>query len=258
MKCRKEVKNMNNDMQPHIRCTSKDAAKYAILPGDPKRVEEVKKFLDNPVDIAYNREFKSCTGYYKGIKIMVISTGIGGVSTGIVVEELRNIGVQTLIRIGSCGALQKNIKLGDIIIGNGVVRDDGTSKTYIDDVFPAIPDIEVLISLLESAKEADINYHCGMIRSHDSFYTDKEEEIDNYWAKNGVLGSDMESAALFVIGTLRKLKTASVLNVVVESDGKLDDGINSYVEGEGVTVLGEKREIKIVLDAIIKLENKLK
>lgn len=248
---------MENNMQPHIRCTSKDAAKYAILPGDPERVERVKKFLDNPVDIAYNREFKSCTGYYKGVKVMVVSTGIGGTSTGIAVEELKNIGVETLIRIGSCGALQKNINLGDVIIGNGAVRDDGTSKTYIDEIYPAIPDTEVLISLIESAKESKITYHCGMIRSHDSFYTDREEEIDGYWAKNGVLGCDMESAALFVIGGLRKLRTASVLNVVVESDGKLDDGINSYVNGESITALGEKREIKVVLDAIIKLENKL-
>lgn len=249
---------MLNNIQPHIRCSSEDAAKYAILPGDPERVERVKSFLDNPKDIAYNREFKSCTGFYKGVKIMVVSTGIGGTSTGIAVEELRNIGVETLIRIGSCGALQPDIKLGDLIIGNGAVRDDGTSLTYIENSYPAVPDTEVLISLLESANKLNYAYHCGRIRSHDSFYTDREEEIDNYWAKAGILGSDMESSALFVIGGLRNLKTASILNVVVESNGKLDDGINSYVDGESITALGEKKEIITVLEAIVSLEKKNK
>lgn len=245
---------MSNNIQPHIRCCSNDAAKYAIMPGDPERVERVKKFLDNPIDIAFNREYKSCSGFYKGVKVMVVSTGIGGASTGIAVEELKNIGVQTLIRIGSCGALQSNIKLGELIIANGAVRDEGTSKAYVESSYPAVPDTDVLISLIESARELDCNYYCGKIRSHDSFYTDKEQEIDEYWMKKGVLGSDMESAALFVIGGIRNLKTASVLNVVVEYDGNLDTGINSYVNGESVTSLGEKKEILTVLEAIVKLD----
>lgn len=245
---------MLNDIQPHIRCSSEDAAEYAIMPGDPERVERVKSFLDNPKDIAYNREFKSCIGFYKGVKVMVVSTGIGGASTGIAVEELKNIGVKTLIRIGSCGALQPGIKLGDLIIANGAVRDDGTSLTYIENSYPAVPDTEVLISLMESAKRLKYTYHCGRIRSHDSFYTDREEQIDAYWAKAGILGSDMESSALFVIGGLRKLRTASILNVVVESNGKLDDGINDYVDGESKTAIGEKKEIITVLEAIVRLE----
>lgn len=244
---------MVNDIQPHIRCCSKEAAEYAILPGDPARVDRVKTFLEDPIDIAFNREFKSCTGFYKGIKVMVISTGIGGASTGIVVEELKNIGVKTLIRIGSSGALQPKIKLGDLIIANGAVRDEGTSKAYVEESYPAVPDIDVLISLIQSAKELGFNYYCGKIRSHDSFYTDAEQKIDKYWSEKGILGADMESAALFVIGGLRNLKTASILNVVVESDGNLA-GINNYVNGESVTALGEKKEILTVLEAIVKLE----
>ncbi|MGV8980763.1 nucleoside phosphorylase [Clostridium sp.] len=244
---------MVNDIQPHIRCCIKDAAEYAILPGDPIRVDRVKMFLDDSVDIAFNREFKSCTGYYKGVKVMVISTGIGGASTGIVVEELKNIGVKTLIRIGSCGALQPNIKLGELIIANGAVRDEGTSKAYVEESYPAVPDTDVLISLIHSAKELNFNYYCGKIRSHDSFYTDAEQKIDEYWSGKGILGADMESAALFVIGGVRNLKTASVLNVVVENDGNLA-GINNYVNGESVTALGEKKEILTVLEAIVKLE----
>lgn len=247
---------MANNLQPHIRCTDEINAKYAILPGDPERVERIKELLSDARDISFNREFKSATGFYKGVKVLAISTGIGGVSTGIAVEELKNIGVKTLIRIGSCGALQDDLKLGDLIIGNGAVRNDGTSSSYIEKGYPAVPDTDVLMAILESAKELGYSHRCGIIRSHDSFYTDEEENIDNYWKSKGVLGADMESAALFVIGRLRGLRTASILNVVVESDGNLETGINEYVNGESLTAQGERKEIITALEAIVKLNNK--
>lgn len=247
---------MNNNIQPHIRCTKDDAAEYAILPGDPGRVDRIKTFLENTKDVAYNREFKTITGYYKGIKIMVTSTGIGGPSTCIAVEELRKIGVKTMIRVGSCGALQKNIKLGDIIIASGAVRDEGTTDTYIGKDYPAVPDTEVMINLLKSAEELNYKYHSGIIRSHDSFYTDNEDDIDDFWSEKGVLGADMESSPLFVIGGLRGLKTASVLNVVVEYNNELDNGINDYVDGENETMMGENHEILTILETIVKLDAK--
>lgn len=243
------------DIQPHIRCCSKDAARYAIMPGDPERVERIKLFLENPIDLAYNREFKSCSGFYKGVKIMVVSSGIGGASTAIAVEELKNIGVETLIRIGSCGALQKKIKLGELIIAKGAVREDGTSAAYAPKSYPAIADPLVLMSLIESAKELNLTYHLGLIRSHDALYADNGSELETYWRQKGVLGSDMETSALFVVGGIRNLKTASVLNVVVESEENLEQGINNYVQGENETLLGEKNEIIIALEAIVKLEN---
>lgn len=247
---------MSNNLQPHIRCSIEDAAEYAILPGDPGRVDRIKALLENTKEVAYNREYKTITGYYKGIKVMVTSTGIGGPSTCIAVEELRKIGVKTMIRVGSCGALQKNIKLGDIIIASGAVRDDGTSDTYIGKDYPAVPDTEIMISLLESAGELGYNYHSGIIRSHDSFYTDDEEDIDDFWSEKGVLGADMESSPLFVIGGLRGIKAASVLNVVVEYNNVLDNGINDYVDGENAAMTGESHEILTVLEAIVKLEEK--
>jgi uridine phosphorylase len=245
---------MSEIKQPHIRCSRSDGAKFAILPGDPERVERVKQFLDNPVDIAFNREYKSCSGTYQGVRVMVVSTGIGGASTGIAVEELRNIGVETMIRIGSCGAMQANLKLGHTVIASGAVRDEGTSRAYVELGFPAIPDPEVMAMLVESAREQGIPHHCGMIRTHDSFYTDQEEAIDNYWSQRGILGADMESATLFVIGSLRGLKTASVLNVVVEYTGDLSSGINDYVDGSSLTAVGEQNEIRTVLNAIVKLD----
>jgi uridine phosphorylase len=244
---------MSEMKQPHIRCGRSDATRFAILPGDPERVGRVKQFLENPVDIACNREYTSCSGTYRGVKVMVVSTGIGGASTGIAIEELKNIGVETMIRIGSCGAMQGNLKLGHTIIASGAVRDDGASRAYVDPSYPAVPDPRVLAMLLESAREQGFTHHCGLIRSHDSFYTDQEEAIDNYWSQRGILGSDMESATLFVIGSLRGLKTASVLNVVVEQNGSLASGISGYVEGGRLTAVGEENEIRTALGAIVKL-----
>lgn len=244
------------NLQPHIRCSEQDAAPYAILPGDPARVDRIRGYLEGPVDIAFNREYKSIRGSYRGVPVMAVSTGIGGASTAIAVEELHNIGVRTMIRIGSCGALQDDIRLGDLIVINGAVRDDGASKTYVESVYPAVPDPDLLFCATEAAREQNFRFHVGLGRSHDSFYTDREEEINRYWASKNVLGSDMETAALFVIGKLRGVKTASVLNTVVESSGALKSGINSYVNGENLTKRGEEHEILTALEAIVKINHK--
>lgn len=244
------------NVQPHIRCANEDKADYAILPGDPKRVDHVKTYLSEVCEIAYNREYKSISGYYKGIKVLVVSTGIGGASTGIAVEELHNIGVQNMIRIGSCGALQQEIQIGDLVIANGAVRDDGASKAYIKDNYPAVPDTKLLTSILNVADELSYSYHVGRVRSHDSFYTDEEEQIDKFWASKGILACDMETAALFVIGGLRGVRTASILNTVASYQGDLEQEINSYVDGETSMQQGETREIIAALEVIVALERK--
>lgn len=249
---------MSNELQPHIRLTSDVGAKYAILPGDPARIDRIMKCLDNPKDLVYNREFRSAVGTYKGVKILAISTGIGGPSTAIAVEELKNIGVKTLIRIGSCGALQDNIKLGDLIIGSGAVRNEGTSDTYIEKGYPAVPDTDVLMAIIKASEELKFTHHVGRIRSHDSFYTDEEDNIDKFWSLKGILGADMESAPLFVVGGLRGLKTGSILNVVVESDGKLESGINNYVDGKNDSLNGEQKEIMTACEAIYLLDKGFK
>ena len=165
-------------------------------------------------------------------------------------EELSRIGVTHAIRIGSCGALQKEIRLGDLILVQSAVRDEGTSKTYIDSIYPAIPDYELMSACVQAAVEEQIPCHVGMARSHDSFYTDREDEIDALWAGKGVLGCDMETAALFVIGRLRGVKTASILNTVVEYEDSLEDNINNYTDGENATAQGEKNEIHVALEAL--------
>jgi uridine phosphorylase len=246
---------MKNNLQPHIRIGNGYEVRYALLPGDPGRVDEVAKFLDHTEELAYNREYKTIIGSYKGVKIFVSSTGIGGVSAGIAIEELKNIGVKVMIRIGSCGALQPHLRLGDLVIASGAVRNDGASYAYINKAYPAIPDPELLFHVMNAAKKNQSTNYTGIVRCHDSFYTDKEQEIDKYWSEKGILASDMETAALFVIGGLRGIKTASILNVVVEKEGDLEGGINDYIDEKNNSRRGEEQEILTALEAIVSYES---
>lgn len=242
-------------LQPHIRLDSNHGASCALLPGDPARLDHIKPFLQDSEELAYNREFRSLCGYYQGIPVLAVSTGIGGASAGIAVEELHNLGVTNMIRIGSCGALQPNVKIGDLILVSGAVRDDGASKTYIDPIFPAVPDTELLFACLGAVKERGYAYHIGIARSHDSFYTDRENEIDAYWSKRGILGADMETAALYTIGRLRDVRTMSILNNIVAFETDTLDAIGNYVDGETAAMRGEEHEILTALDAFLRIMN---
>lgn len=236
-------------IQPHITLASSFGAKCALLPGDPQRIDRILPFLENTKELAYNREFRSVYGEYKGLPVLAVSTGIGGASASVAVEELRNIGVTHMIRIGSCGALQPDIGLGDLILVSGAVRDDGASKMYIDPIYPAVADEDLLFACREAAKSLGAKAFTGLARSHDSFYTDYEDERHDKWQKAGVLGCDMESAALFTVGRLRGVKAMSILNNVVIAGEDTADSIGGYVDGESLTMRGERLEILTALEA---------
>ena len=245
-------------LQPHIQLDDTLGIRYAILPGDPARVDRIAQHLEDVKELAYNREYKSIRGIYKGVQVLAMSTGMGGASTGIAVEELKQIGITHCIRIGSCGALREGIQLGDLILVNGAVRDDGASNTYVGAQYPAIPDTELLFECIEATKERGVNYHVGLARSHDSFYIENQKDINTYWGKQGVLGSDMETAALFTIGRIRGIKTASILNNVVVLGENTVDAIGSYADGESLTRRGEREEILVALEAFVREEQKIK
>lgn len=240
-------------LQPHIRLSENHGAASALLPGDPARLDRIRPFLSDTEELAYNREYRSLVGTYQGVRVLAVSTGIGGASAGIAVEELSRLGVTNMIRIGSCGALQPEVKIGDLILVSGAVRDDGASKTYLDPIFPAVPDSDLLFACVRAAKARGFAFHTGIARSHDSFYTDREEEIDAYWAARGVLGCDMETAALYTIGHLRGVRTMSILNNVVACEADTLDAIGDYVDGESAAMRGEEHEILVALDAFVQI-----
>lgn len=243
--------------QPHIQCTKEDVAKMVILPGDPARVDRVAKYLDMYENIAYNREFKSIKGKYKGMDVTVVSTGIGGASACIALEELIACGGEYFIRIGSLGAYQENIAIGDLIIAEGAVREDGASRMYIEKNYPAVASIDIVENLKNKVLELSYPHHIGIVRSHDSFYIDNENEVIEYWSKKGVLGGDMETATLMTLGRLRGVKVGAILNNVVFYKEDVKDGINSYVDLNTMAEEGEKREIILALETMFEINKKL-
>ncbi len=208
----------------HIRLKKGDAGRYVILPGDPGRCEKIASYFTDAKLINKNREYVTYTGYLSGEKVSVCSTGIGGPSAAIALEELCNIGSDTFIRVGTSGGIDKNVKAGDAVIATGAIRFDGTSKEYAPIEFPAVSDFFVTSALKEAADKLGINHHLGIVQCKDSFYgqhsPDKMPVSDylNYmwksWLDLGVLCSEMESSTLFTVGSYRRVRVGSVLAVV--------------------------------------------
>lgn len=239
--------------QPHILCQKGEVAPNVLLPGDPGRVIRVAEFLDDYQEIAWNREFRTLTGTFKGIPVTVTSTGIGGASAAIALEELISCGGKNFIRIGSAGAIQKNIALGDLIVAEGALREDGASRMYMPEAYPAVADLELTLKMIQICEEKRYPCHPGIVRSHDSFYIDEEEAIMKKCHEKGILGSDMETAALLTVARLRGVRAASILNNVVLFQEDVRQGIGEYVEDETLTAQGERREIEVALETLTRM-----
>ena len=240
-------------LQPHIQLPDDLNIRFALLPGDPARLDAIARQLQNVEELAYNREFRSLRGTYRGLPVLAVSTGIGGSSAGIAIEELRNIGVTAMVRIGSCGALQKGIALGDLIFACGAIRDDGASKAYADVRYPAVPDTALLGHCIAAARDRGWPHHVGVVHSHESFYIDTNDAESAHWSRLGALGADMETAALFTIGRIRGVRTASILNNVVVYGEDTAESIGGYVDGADPAARGEEREIAVALEALYRL-----
>ena len=208
----------------HIRLTEEQGAKYAIIPGDPGRTELIAQYLDEPEEIMFNREFRTFSGCLGGEKVLVTSTGIGAPSAAICIEELAHIGVDTFIRIGTCGGMQPQVKPGDLVIASGAVRMDGTSKEYMPIEFPAVADIDVTVALRQAAANLGLSSHTGVVQAKDSFYGQHDPDSmpagyelkDKWqaWLKGGCLASEMESGILFIVAAVRRLRAGAVFHCV--------------------------------------------
>jgi guanosine phosphorylase len=245
--------------QPHIMCGTDDVAKYVLIPGDPKRVETIVSFLDQSWKVADYRGFVTYTGSKDGVGISVCSTGIGCPSAAIAVEELARIGAETFIRVGTTGALQKNIQMGDIVVASAAVRADGTSRNYVPLGFPAVASFDVSSALLQAAKNNSRQVLFGLVLSVDAFYGNSENL--KRWSEFGVLSVEMESSVIFTIAALKKLKAGSIL--AVDGNPLLGIGKGEFEPGEQTGELDErvkaaiKQEAKIAIDAIVLMEKNL-
>ncbi len=210
--------------QYHIALSEEHSAKYAIIPGDPGRVEKIAAFLDDAHPVGSNREYNSYLGYLDGEKVLVVSTGIGGPSCAICVEELARIGVDTFIRVGTCGGMQPKVKPGDVVISTGAIRQDGTSREYMPIEFPAVADFHVTSALYQAAQDLGYDNHIGVVQAKDSFYGQHSPESMptapellakwDAWKRGGCLASEMEGATLFIVSAARGLRSGGVFHCV--------------------------------------------
>lgn len=212
----------------HIQVAKGEVGRYVILPGDPKRCALIAKYFDNPVLIADNREYITYTGTLDGVPVSVTSTGIGGPSAAIALEELVMCGADTFVRVGTSGGMDVNVKSGDLVIANGAIRMEGTSKEYAPIEYPAVPDFGVTMALAEAAQNNGTTHHIGVVQCKDSFYGQHAPETKpvgyelmdkwNAWVRMGCKASEMESAAIFIAASYLKVRAGSVFLVVANQE----------------------------------------
>lgn len=245
--------------QYHIQVAKGEIGKYVLLPGDPKRCAQIAQFLDDPVLVADNREYVTYTGYADGVKMSVCSTGIGGPSAAIAMEELVNCGADTFIRVGTCGGMQEEVLSGDLVIATGAVRMEGTGQEYAPLEYPAVSDFEVLKALEEAVDALSYRRHIGVVHCKDAFYGQHNPELlpqsqillqkwDAYM-RMGCLASEMESATLFIVSQYRRVRCGTVL-LVMANQTRAKYGLDNPV------VHDTSSAIKAAIEAIRILDRK--
>lgn len=224
------MKNYSEDANKlyHIQVAPGEVGRYVIMPGDPKRCAKIAEYFENPVLIADNREYVTYTGTLDGVKVSVTSTGIGGPSAAIAMEELYRCGADTFVRIGTCGGMQPEVKSGDVVVATGAIRMEGTSREFAPMEFPAVADLTVTNALVDAAKQKGYPFHAGVVQCKDSFYGQHEPEtkpvsyelINKWeaWKRLGCLASEMESAALFVVACYLHVRAGSCFLVVANQE----------------------------------------
>ena len=215
---------LNKEKQYHINLSSEQVGEYVILPGGPGRVEQIASYLENPQFMAQNREYTTYTGFLDGVKVSVTSTGIGGPSAAIAIEELIKCGAHTFIRVGTCGGINLDVMGGDVIIPTAAIRGDGTSREYLTPDYPAVADFEVVSALKQAAEKDKLRHHIGVVQSKDSFYGELEpnsmpisEYLNERWTcyvKAGCLASEMEASTLFCVGLTRGVRVGAILTAI--------------------------------------------
>lgn len=246
------------ERQYHIHCVEGDVGRYVILPGDPGRCESIAALFDNPVHIGMNREYNIYTGYLLGEKVSVCSTGIGGPSASIAMEELHNIGADTFIRTGTCGGIDLNVQSGDIVVATGAVRFEHTSCEYAPIEFPAVPDIDIALALREASLAMGKRTHTGVVQCKDSYYGQHSPErmpvsyelLNKWeaWKRLGVKASEMESAALFVVAAALGCRCGSCFHVVWNQEREAAGLDQNMSEDTSASVRVAVEALKLIIE----------
>jgi uridine phosphorylase len=214
---------LTDGVQYHIKCGKGDVARYVLLPGDPARVKVIASLWDESRKVAENRQYVTYTGKVKDIEISATSTGIGGPSAAIAVEELARCGADTFVRVGTCGGTRPTQKVGDVAIATGAVRWEGTSRQYVLPEYPALSAPEIVLALIEAAELIGINYHVGITKTTDSFYSNMGfggyrqswmRDVEKDFARANVISVEMEAATIFTLANLYGLRAGCVCSII--------------------------------------------
>jgi len=238
--------------QPHLLVEEGDVHEIAVIPGDPGRVDRIADLCDDSEVVSQNREYKVVNASYEGVDLTICSTGIGCPSAAIAVEELARVGVETFVRCGTCGALQADMEVGDMVVATGAAKEEGTSKRYESANYPAVPAYDVLTGLVDAAEDNDEEIHVGPIVSDDAFYNESDEYVAD-WNDANLLAIEMEAATVFALARRKGLRAGAICTV----DGNLVAGSQKGADSDDE--LPEKakdnveRAIRITLNAITAL-----
>lgn len=243
-------------LQYHLQIRGGDVGRYVLLPGDPKRCEKIAKHFDDAKLVADSREYVTYTGYLDGEKVSVTSTGIGGPSATIALEELVLCGADTFIRVGTCGGMDLEVKGGDIVVATGAIRMEGTSKEYAPIEYPAVADLDVTNALVAASRDLGYRCHAGVVQCKDAFYGQHEpgrmpvsyELLNKWeaWKRMGCKASEMESAALFIAASHLRVRCGSNF-LVVGNQERQEQGLDNPM------VHDTESAIKVAVEALRKL-----
>ena len=246
------------EKQYHTNLSKEDlkGARYAIITGDPDRVHIIASYMDNPSFITQKRGYTSYLGYVNNKPVLVISHGIGGPSVAIIVEEIANLGIESIIRVGTSGGIQLNVNAGDLVIANASIRQEGTTRQYAPIEFPAVANFDIVRALKESADELKYPNHIGIVQCKDSFAGQHHPELMpvsydletkwEAWKDLGALCSEMETATLYIISSYLKIRSAAILTVVWNQEQK-KKGISQEKNFD------TNKEIEVAVNALKKL-----
>jgi len=247
------------ERQYHINCVPGDVGRYCILPGDPGRVPAIAALFDDAKQIAYNREFNVWTGTLLGEKVTACSTGIGGPSASIAMEELHKCGADTFIRTGTCGGIDLNVQSGDVVVATGAIRYEHTSREYAPIEFPAVADFQVTNALVEATKKLGFPLHTGIVQCKDSFYGQHDPAASpvyyelqqkwESWKRLGVKASEMESAALFVVAAALGCRCGSCFHVVWNQEREAAGLDQKMSEDTSSSVKVSVEALKLLIEA---------
>jgi uridine phosphorylase len=254
-----DKRSVTQGIRQYCTCLSPgDVGEYVLLPGDPARCDRTAEFLDNAKLIVHNREHRTFTGYYKGIKVSVTSTGMGCPSASIATEELCNIGAKVFFRIGSSAAIKEGIRVGDLIISTGAMKNEGTSRFFVPDAFPAVPDFDLTAALITTARAltagTEVSVHYGIGSTDDAFFGETPEFIEKLHSY-GCINIEMEASGIFTAAHRRGCRAAAIFGC----SANLKTGEIYYADGTKEAdnqklVNAWNKEIEIVLETIYKFE----